>query len=173
MSNLSIIDQPIAALKPNSANARTHSPKQIQQIANSIDRFGFNNPILVDNDNMIIAGHGRFAAAQSVGQSHVPTILLEHLTEAQKRAYIIADNRLAELSGWDKDILAIELQHLLNVDIDFEITDIGFETAEIDLILCIPVALRRWSGTQWNLIVFSASRCPCTKKYRHLMLRPF
>ena len=136
MSNLSIIDQPIAALKPNDANARTHSPKQIQQIANSIARFGFNNPILVDNDNMIIAGHGRFAAAQSLGRSHVPTIRLEHLTEAHKRAYVIADNRLAELSGWDKDILAIEFQNLLDVDIDFEITDIGFEMAEIDLILC-------------------------------------
>ena len=121
MPTLHVIDRPIDSLKPNAANARTHTLKQIGQIATSIQRFGFNNPILIDKADQIIAGHGRFAAAQVLGLSHVPTIRLEHPSEAQKRAYMIADNRLAELAGWDKDILAIELQNLLEADIDFEI----------------------------------------------------
>jgi ParB-like chromosome segregation protein Spo0J len=135
MSNLIISEKSTAALKPNTSNARTHTAKQIRQIATSIERFGFNNPILVDADDMIIVGHGRYAAVQLLGRSQVPTIRLDHLSDAQKRAYIIADNRLAELAGWDNDILAIELQYLLDADIDFEITDVGFDTADVDLLL--------------------------------------
>jgi DNA modification methylase len=107
----------------------------VGQIATSIQAFGFNNPVLIDNDDMVVAGHGRLEAAKLLGLAEVPTILLEHLSAAQKKAYIIADNRLAELAGWDNDILAIELENLLAVDLDFEITATGFEVAEIDLLL--------------------------------------
>ena len=132
---LRITTSSVAVLKPSPSNARTHSRKQISQIAGSIRSFGFNNPVLIDNQGTIIAGHGRVEAARQLGMATVPTVQLEHLTDAQKRAYIIADNRLAELAGWDRDILAIELQNLLETSTEFEINDIGFETAEIDLIL--------------------------------------
>ena len=122
MSQLQINETPISALTPYERNARTHSKKQIQQIACSIEQFGFTNPVLVDTDNHIIAGHGRVEAAKSLGVAAVPTICLDHLTEAEKRAYIIADNRLAELAGWDKEILAIEFQHLTAMDIDIQVT---------------------------------------------------
>jgi DNA modification methylase len=124
---------PIDSLKPYARNARKHSKKQIAQIAKSIQKFGFCNPVLVDNDNAIIAGHGRVAAAKLLGIKQVPTVRLAHLSEAEKRAYILADNRLAEKAGWDREILAIELQALVSFDFEVELT--GFETAEIDLIL--------------------------------------
>jgi DNA modification methylase len=123
-------------LKPYSSNARTHSKHQIHQIAESIRIFGFTNPILIDRENRIIAGHGRAEAAKRLGMNAVPTIRLEGLTEEQIRAYVIADNKLAENAGWDRSILAIELQHLLSLDsADFDITVTGFEIPEIDLIL--------------------------------------
>jgi hypothetical protein len=99
----------------------------------SIETFGFTNPILIDAGGTIIAGHGRVRAAKQLGMETVPTLQLEHLSEAQVRAYVIADNRLAELAGWDKDLLAIELQGLSEMDLDFDLEVIGFETAEIDL----------------------------------------
>lgn len=114
-------------------NARTHSKKQIEQIAASIREFGFTNPVLTDGERRIIAGHGRVAAAKLLGMERVPTIRLEHLSEAQKRAYIVADNRLAELAGWDESILAIELKYLTEIDFSVELT--GFATAEIDLVI--------------------------------------
>lgn len=135
MQTLQIVSQSLDGLKKNPFNSRTHSPAQIQKIATSIRRFGFNNPVLVDQEGLIIAGHGRTEAARLLGLKEVPTLRLEHLSDAQKRAYVIADNRLAELAGWDRDILAIELQHLLDVEVDFEVTDIGFDAAEIDLLL--------------------------------------
>jgi DNA modification methylase len=128
--------RPIAQLKRNPRNPRRHTEKQIEQIADSIRSFGFNNPVLIDRDGMIIAGHGRAAAAERLGTIEVPTLLIDHLDEAQKRAYVIADNRLAELAGWDREILGIELQNLVDAEIDFEVTDVGFEAAEIDLLLC-------------------------------------
>jgi len=132
----SIIYQPITQLKTNPNNARTHSKHQIRQIAESIRVFGFNNPVLVDRKNRIIAGHGRVEAAKLLGMTEVPTIRLEDLSEEQVRAYVIADNRLAENSGWDKSILAIELQYLMSLDsFDFDVTITGFEVPEIDLIL--------------------------------------
>ena len=103
-------------------NARTHSNKQIRKIADSMQRFGFVNPILIDDNNVIIAGHGRVSAAKSLGMTEVPTILLDHLTETERRAYVVADNRLAELAGWDDEILAIELQELSVLDLSFDIT---------------------------------------------------
>ncbi len=135
MSNLTISHLPVTGLKPYPGNARTHSAKQIAEIATSIKAFGFNNPVLVDKAGTIIAGHGRVAAARKLGLETVPCVRLEHLSEAQKRAYILADNKLAEKAGWDREILAIELQHLADLDLDFDITATGFEMAEIDLLL--------------------------------------
>jgi DNA modification methylase len=123
----------LASLRPYAGNARTHSPKQVRQIAESIRRFGFVNPILVDADGDVIAGHGRLAAAKVLGLTEVPVLPVTHLTPAEKRAYILADNRLAEEAGWDKEILAIELQAL--IDLDFEVDITGFDLAEIDLLL--------------------------------------
>jgi ParB-like nuclease family protein len=114
-------------------NARTHSKKQVRQIAKSIERFGFCNPVLIDDEKQIIAGHGRVEAAKLLGIEHVPTVRLSHLSEADKRAYILADNRLAEKAGWDREILAIELQALIDLNVEVELT--GFEIAEIDVIL--------------------------------------
>lgn len=135
MSKLEVIHLPLASLKPYSRNARTHSAKQIAQIAASIRTFGFNNPVLADKDGVIIAGHGRVAAAKSLGLESVPVIRLEHMSEAQKRAYILADNKLAEQAGWDADILAIELQNLMEFDLDFDIAITGFEMPEIDVLI--------------------------------------
>lgn len=123
----------VRALKPYARNARTHSKRQIEQIARSIERFGFTNPVLVGDDLTIMAGHGRVEAAKLLGMDEVPIIRLSHLSEAEMRAYILADNRLAELAGWDNEILAIELQGLIDLNFDVEI--VGFETAQIDLIL--------------------------------------
>jgi DNA modification methylase len=114
-------------------NARTHSKRQIRQIANSIKNFGFCNPVLIDDAKQIIAGHGRVEAAKLLGIDAVPTCRLSHLSEADKRAYILADNKLAEKAGWDKELLAIELQGLIDLDVEIELT--GFEMPEIDLIL--------------------------------------
>jgi DNA modification methylase len=122
-------------LRPYARNARTHSDKQIDQIAARIQEFGFTNPVLIDADGRIIAGHGRVAAAKRLGLEVVPTIRLDHLTEAQIRAYVIADNRLAELAGWDDELLAVELQYLSEIEVDFDVGIMGFVTAEIDLMI--------------------------------------
>jgi ParB-like chromosome segregation protein Spo0J len=123
----------VRELRPRPNNARTHSKKQIRQLANSIAQFGFCNPVLVDDAKQIIAGHGRVEAAKLLGIDAVPTVRLSHLSEADKRAYVLADNKLAEKAGWDRELLAIELQGLIELDVDIELT--GFEMAEIDLIL--------------------------------------
>jgi len=135
--NLAIRHSAIVELTPYARNARTHSRKQVRQIADSIRAFGFINPVLIDGEQQIIAGHGRVEAAKLLGMDQVPTICLDHMTEAQRQAYIIADNRLAELAGWDKDILTIELQNLIAIesDLDFDLGVIGFETAEIDMLI--------------------------------------
>lgn len=128
-----VIERPIASLRPYARNARTHSKKQIKQIADSIGRFGFTNPVLVSEEGEIIAGHGRVEAAKSLGWKVVPTIALAHLSEAERRAYVIADNKLAMNAGWDREILAIELQALVDLEFDVELT--GFSLAEIDIVL--------------------------------------
>ena len=135
MSNREIEITPVVDLKPRSTNPRTHSKKQIGQIADSIKQFGFNNPILVDRDNSIVAGQGRFEAARLLGIETVPTIRIEDLSENEIRAYVIADNRLAELASWNHELLAIELQGLFEVDLDFDVTITGFEMAEIDILI--------------------------------------
>jgi DNA modification methylase len=123
----------IGILKPYSGNARSHSKKQIQQIADSIRRFGFTNPVLVSDQNEIIAGHGRVIAAKVLGISKVPTLRLSNLSPEERRAYVIADNKLALNAGWDTEILAIELEAL--IDLEFDPTLTGFSLAEIDLTL--------------------------------------
>ncbi|ARQ02347.1 site-specific DNA-methyltransferase [Pseudorhodoplanes sinuspersici] len=135
MHSLQIVQTPLHALRKRERNARTHSKKQIRQIAASIQRFGFNNAILTDDNLEIIAGHGRFEAAKLLGLTTVPTVCLSHLNEADRRAYVLADNQLATKAGWDKEILALELQGL--IDLGFEVELTGFETAEIDIILDI------------------------------------
>jgi DNA modification methylase len=133
MDQLMIAHESPAALQPRATNPRTHSNKQIRQIADSIEQFGFTNPILIDREGGIIAGHGRVAAAKLIGRENVPTIRLEDLSEAQIRAYVIADNRLAENAGWDRELLAIEHQGL--IDLDFDPTLTGFEAPEIDILI--------------------------------------
>src|SRR6266852_444916 len=123
----------VSKLRPYKKNARTHSKKQIWQIAESIRRFGFTNPVLISDDDEIIAGHGRVEAAKLLGIESLPTVRLSHLNAAQRRAYIIADNKLALNAGWDREVLAIELQALIDLDFDAEIT--GFSLAEIDIVL--------------------------------------
>jgi DNA modification methylase len=126
-------NRPTQSLRPYPGNARTHSPKQIKQIARSIERFGFNNPVLVDDEDQIIAGHGRVEAAKLLNMKTVPTVRLSHLSDEEKRAYILADNRLAEKAGWDNEVLAIELQGL--VDLGFDVLLTGFEPADVDIII--------------------------------------
>lgn len=133
MRNLLIEQTPIHALSLRDRNARTHSKRQIRQIASSIERFGFTNPILIDDDLRVLAGHGRLQAAKLLGMNIVPSIRLSDMSEAEKKAFAIADNAIALKSGWDREILAIEMQEL--VDLGFEIELTGFETAEIDLML--------------------------------------
>jgi ParB-like chromosome segregation protein Spo0J len=108
----------IARLRPYRENARTHSKKQIRQIADSIRQFGFTNPVLISDDDEIIAGHGRVEAARLLGIDSIPTLRLAHLSEAQRKAYVIADNKLALNAGWDRELLAIELQALIDLDFD-------------------------------------------------------
>jgi DNA modification methylase len=124
---------PVASLRPYSNNPRTHSKKQVRQIADSIRRFGFTNPVLIGEDGEIIAGHGRVEAAKLLGMKNVPTVRLAHLDAAQRRAYVLADNKLALNAGWDHELLAIELQGLIALDFDVEIT--GFSPAEIEIVL--------------------------------------
>lgn len=121
---------PLSRLQPYDRNARTHSPEQVDKISSSILEFGFTNPILVDGKDGIIAGHGRLMAAKKLGLSEAPVIVLANLTEAQRRAYILADNRLALDAGWDEDMLASELEALKAMDFDMELT--GFSLTEID-----------------------------------------
>lgn len=119
----------VADLIPYAANSRTHSDAQVAQIAASIKEFGWTNPILIDGDNTIIAGHGRLLAARKLGMEEVPAIILDHLTKAQQRALVIADNKLALNAGWDEDLLKLELQELGDLNFDLALT--GFTLEEI------------------------------------------
>ncbi len=143
----------IGVLRPNPRNARTHSRKQIKLIAASIKEFGFLNPVIVDDANMILAGHGRLEAAKLEGLTHAPIVRFGHLTAAQKRAYVIADNKLAEQAGWDREILAIELGELIDLlpAEGFDVSLTGFEAPEIDLLLAdmapLEAATRRYRAS--------------------------
>jgi DNA modification methylase len=124
--------QPLQDLKPSPRNARTHRPKQVQQIAASIEAFGFLVPIIVDEDGTILAGHGRAAAARLLKMDRVPTVAVRHLTPTRKRAFVLADNRLAELAGWDEDLLTVELGELASLELDFPFEVTGFDTVDLD-----------------------------------------
>lgn len=125
-----IVYKSVKELVPYARNSRTHSDEQVAQIMASIKEFGFTNPVLTDGENGIIAGHGRVMAAQRMGLEEVPTIELSHLTEAQKKAYIIADNKLALNSGWDEEMLSIEMQELFDIGYDLDV--IGFSPEELE-----------------------------------------
>jgi DNA modification methylase len=135
MADLRIIPQKPAALQPRATNPRTHSKAQIRQIVDSIRQFGFTNPVLVDRNNGIIAGHGRVEAAKQLGLETVPTICFEDMSEAEIRAYVIADNRIAEKAGWDRELLALEFQYLSELDLDFDVTITGYSMPEIDVLI--------------------------------------
>lgn len=134
MSALTIKYRDPRKLKPRPANPRTHSRAQVKQIVASIQEFGFINPVLLDGSNGIVAGHARVEAAVSLGMADVPTVRVDHLSPAQIRAYVIADNRLAEKAGWNRDLLALELQEL-SIEPNFDVTVTGFDTGEIDIII--------------------------------------
>ena len=116
-------------LSPYARNARTHSDVQIAQIAASIKEFGFLSPVIISKDNTILCGHGRFYAAQKLGLEKIPCIQEDHLTEAQKRAYILADNKISQNAGWDEELLKVEIADLQGSDFDVALT--GFEDYEI------------------------------------------
>jgi DNA modification methylase len=134
-SRLAISYRAVGDLVPDPRNARTHPKRQIDQIKASIEAFGFTNPILADPDGHIIAGHGRLQAARAMGLTEVPTIVLSGLSDTQKRALRIADNKIALNAGWDLEILQLELGELASIDIDIDPTLTGFSTGEIDVIL--------------------------------------
>jgi DNA modification methylase len=133
--SLAITYRDIVELKPNSQNPRLHSDKQIEKLANSIKHLGFNVPVLVDRTLQIVAGHGRVEAAKRLGMTGVPTICLDHLSEAQIRAFMIADNRLTEQSTWSEHLLAQEIKLLSDLDLDFSLEVTGFEMGEIDMMI--------------------------------------
>lgn len=124
-------DTPVETLIPYARNARTHSEAQVAQIAGSIKEFGFCNPVLIDKDGGIIAGHGRVLAAQKLGLKAVPTITLGHLSETQKRAYVLADNKLALNAGWDDEMLKVELESLHEADFNMDL--LGFDAADLSI----------------------------------------
>ena len=132
---IQIETQPIDALIPYARNSRTHSEEQIAQIAASIREFGFTNPVLIDAEGGIIAGHGRVMGARKLGLAEVPCIRLGHLTDAQKRAYVIADNKLAMNAGWDEEMLRLELADLQAMEYDLDLT--GFMGDELDALLAM------------------------------------
>ena len=135
MTHTQITHCSVSTLAPWARNARTHSKKQIRQIAASIRQFGFTNPVLIDEAGTILAGHGRVAAAILLGMGKVPCLRIDHMSEDEKRAYVLADNKLALNAGWDEDLLAAELGALLSVDLHFEAGITGFSIPEIDGIL--------------------------------------
>ncbi len=135
MPNLNIEYLAISDLKPNPRNARLHSQRQLHQIAASITEFGFNVPVLIDSDKVIIAGHGRVEAARKLGMETVPVLRIDHLTNEQKRAFALADNKIALNSTWDLENLQLDMKELSALDLNFDLEITGFETAEIDLLI--------------------------------------
>ena len=161
--DLSVIYRPIADLKPDPRNARTHPKRQVEQLCASIRSFGFTNPVLVDEAGVLIAGHGRLRAAKELGLSTVPVIELLDLTEAQKKALRLADNKIALNAGWDLEILKLELAEIGTLDVDFDLSLTGFASGEIDVVLkaandpddevipAVPVEPRTKLGDIWIL----------------------
>jgi DNA modification methylase len=160
---LAVIYRSVRALKPDPRNARTHPKRQIEQLVRSIQEFGFTNPILIDEADVLIAGHGRLRAAKELGLTEVPTITLEGLSEAQKKALRLADNKIALNAGWDLEILKLELEDIGTVDVDFDLSLTGFSSGEIDVVLkaandpddevipAVPIEPRTKPGDVWAL----------------------
>jgi len=144
--------RPVDVLIPYCRNARTHSEAQVAQIAASIVEFGWTNPVLVDGDNGVVAGHGRLLAARKLGLANVPVIELAHLSPTQKRAYILADNRIAENAGWDADLLRLELEELQATDFDLALT--GFDADEL-----LDIMAGEETTTEGNTDEDAAPRC--------------
>ena len=124
------VEMDVDSLVPYENNARTHSEEQVDKIVKSIEEFGFINPVLVNKDNVIIAGHGRVMAAKKMGRDKVPCLFVEHLSDEQMRAYVIADNKLAEEAGWDMEMLSIELSELDEIGFDISLTGFDFRNSE-------------------------------------------
>src|SRR5450755_354259 len=162
-SRLAVTYRGVGDLIPDPRNARTHPKRQVDQLKASIQEFGFTNPILADPGGHIIAGHGRLQAARAMGLTEVPTIILSGLSEPQKRALRIADNKIALNAGWDLEILQLELGELASIDVDIATTLTGFSTGEIDVILssaadpddevipAVPATPRTKLGDVWIL----------------------
>ena len=160
---LAVIYRPVAALKPDPRNARTHPKRQIEQLVRSIREFGFTNPILIDEADTLIAGHGRLRAAKEIGLAEVPTITLEGLSEVQKKALRLADNKIALNAGWDLEILRLELDEISTLDVDFDLSLTGFASGELDVVLkaandpdvevipAVPQVPRTAFGDIWTL----------------------
>lgn len=130
---MEIVYKKVENLIPYINNSRTHSEEQIDQICASINEFGFTNPLLIDEKDNIIAGHGRLLASKKLKMEEIPCIILSRLTEAQKKAYVIADNKMALNAGWDFNLLSFELENLKELDFDLELT--GFDVDEIDSLI--------------------------------------
>lgn len=171
---LEIVYRPIADLIPYARNARTHSDAQVAQLAASIREFGWTNPILTDGANGIIAGHGRTLAARKLGLDEAPTIDLSHLSEAQKRAYVLADNQLALNAGWDTELLKVELQDLEAAGFDVDL--VGFHGDELAKLLDQPVPAdpaaqaepEKDFGGQYGVIVTCADETEQAAVYERL-----
>jgi hypothetical protein len=142
-SRLEIVWRPVEALKGDAGNPRSHGRRQVRQLAASIKAFGFNVPILVDRELRVLAGHGRLLAVRELGWTEVPTIVLNHLTEAQARAFTLAENRFSENSSWDDRLLAPRLQDLSAMELDFDIEMTGFERDEIALRSVAPEPIKQ------------------------------
>ena len=149
-------------LVPYAKNSRTHSAEQVAQIAASIEEFGFVNPVLIDGKSGIIAGHGRVMAAQKLKLATVPCIILDHLTETQKRAYVIADNKLALNAGWDHAMLSAELAELREIDFDLDL--LGFDGDEIESILN-PVEPEQSEPSEQESEKKEPIECPHCRKF--------
>jgi ParB/Sulfiredoxin domain/DNA methylase len=134
-ANLSFETLPIDSIKLNPLNAREHGRKQIEKLMRSVARFGLITPLVIDEGNLLLCGHGRLEAAKQLRFACAPVVRAGHLTESEKRAFVLADNRLAELASWNHKSLRRELQFLAELDIDFDFAAIGFETAEVDIIV--------------------------------------
>lgn len=160
---LAVTYRPVTALKPDPRNARTHPKRQIQQLVRSIQEFGFTNPVLIDESDVLIAGHGRLRAAKELGLGELPAIVLEGLSEAHKKALRLADNKIAINAGWDLEILKLELADIGALDIDFDLSLTGFAPGEIDVVLsgsadpddeiipAVPASPRVMPGDIWKL----------------------
>ena len=160
---LAVVYRPANSLKPDPRNARTHPKRQVEQLIQSIREFGFTNPVLIDESNVLIAGHGRLRAAKQLGLAEVPTITLEGLSEAQKKALRLADNKIALNAGWDLEILILELEEIGTLDVCFDLSLTGFSSGEIDVALkaandpadeiipLVPVEPRTQLGDIWIL----------------------